>query len=79
MQPNDMYYLLDVTKDDLLKYGPMSRKDIEEFILTKYSEQPIKYFNENKRLKIFHPPSGISWAAHLSVVFRDDENNKTPA
>lgn len=77
MQPNEMYYLLDVTTDDLLKYGPMNRKDIEEFILRKYEEQPLKYFNQNKRLKIFHPPSGIHWSAELKVVFKSDETDKS--
>jgi len=72
---SDNYFLLDVTTDDLIKHGPMSRSSLEEFILKKFEDQPIKYFNETNRLKIFHPKSGLSWAAKLSIQFGKDETN----
>lgn len=68
----DNYFLLDITSDDLIKHGPMNRDSLEEFILKKFEDQPIKYFNENKRLKIFHPKSGLSWNAKLSIQFTND-------
>lgn len=72
MQPNDMYFLLDVTPEDINKFGPMTRKDMDEFILKKFEDQPLKYFNSNGRLKIFHPPSGLHWVAQLKVQFAND-------
>lgn len=71
--PNDVYYLVDVTPDDINKYGPMNRNDLEAFILKKFEDQPIQYFNQNNRLKIFHPKSGLHWVASLKIQFADDK------
>ena len=70
--PNDVYFLVDVTPEDIVKYGPMNRKDMEEFILRKFEDQPLKYFNQNNRLKIFHPKSGLHWVAELRIQFAND-------
>jgi hypothetical protein len=69
---HDDYFLIDVTVNDLIKHGPMNRDELEKFILSKFQDQPIKYFNENSRLKIFHPRSGKSWSPKLSITFDYD-------
>ena len=63
------YFLIDITEDSVFVDGPMTRIKLEEFIINKFQDQPLKYFNETNRLRIIHPKSGLQWAAKLGLQF----------
>jgi hypothetical protein len=42
--------LLEITNTEAKLYAPMGYRELNEFITTKYAEQPISYFNNDRRL-----------------------------
>ena len=55
----DLYVLIEINLDDIVKSNAMSYEMLWKYIMKKYEEQPIKYFNDSERLKIVHLKSGI--------------------
>lgn len=58
-QEEDLYVVLDITTTDVMKTMPMKKAYIMEYILQKFEEQPLKYFNETNRVKVVHLKSGL--------------------
>jgi hypothetical protein len=69
MSNSDMYVLIEVNLDDVMKTEPMNMDGILNYVLNKYAEQPIKYFNETQRLKVVHLKSGIIKNVNLVLEF----------
>jgi hypothetical protein len=69
MSNSDMYVLIEVNLDDVVKTEPMNMDGILNYILNKYAEQPIKYFNEMQRLRVVHLKSGIIKNVKLVLEF----------
>ncbi len=55
----DLYVLIEINLDDIVKSNAMSFDMIWKYIMKKYEDQPLKYFNDTERLKIVHLKSGI--------------------
>lgn len=55
----DLYVLIEINLEDVTKTNAMSFEMLWKYIVKKYEDQPIKYFNETGRLKIVHLKSGI--------------------
>lgn len=55
----DLYVLLDIGVNDVVKSVPMNKHFLKEYILNRFEEQPLKYFNNANRLKIVHLKSGL--------------------
>lgn len=64
---DDLYVLIEVNLDDVVKSNPMSYDMLWKYIVKKYEEQPIKYFNDTQRLKIIHLKSGVIKTVKLSI------------
>ena len=67
--PSDMYVLLEVNNDSVVTSQPMILDDVMASVLTKYGDQPLRYFNEYKRLKVIHLKSGTIKEVNLKVDF----------
>ncbi len=55
----DLYVLIEINLDDVVKSNAMSFEMLWKYIMKKYEEQPLKYFNDTERLKVVHLKSGI--------------------
>lgn len=64
---DDLYVLIEINLDDIVKTNPMSYDMIWKYIMKKYEEQPLKYFNDTQRLKIVHLKSGIIKTVKLVI------------
>lgn len=56
---DDLYVLIEINLDDVVKSNAMSYDMLWKYITKKYEEQPLKYFNDTERLKVVHLKSGI--------------------
>ena len=66
---NDLFVLMEINMDDVVKTEPLTMDGLLRYILEKYADQPIKYFNETQRLKIIHLKSGMIKEAKLVLDF----------
>lgn len=55
----DLYVLIEINLDDVVKSNAMSYEMLWKYIMKKYEDQPVKYFNDSERLKVVHLKSGI--------------------
>lgn len=44
--------LLEITATEAKVYAPMSRADLQRFIVAKFGHQPVSYFNADRRLYV---------------------------
>lgn len=56
---DDLYVLLEINLNDVEKTSPMTYDMLWKYIVKKYEDQPLKYFNETERLKVVHLKSGL--------------------
>ena len=63
----DLYVLIEINLDDIVKSNPMSYEMLWKYIVKKYEEQPLKYFNNTDRLKIVHLKSGIMKTVKIAL------------
>jgi hypothetical protein len=63
----DLYVLIEINLDDIVKSNPMSYDMLWKYIVKKYEEQPLKYFNNTDRLKIVHLKSGIMKTVKIAL------------
>lgn len=66
-QEEDLYVVLDITTTDVVKTMPMKKAYIMEYILQKFEDQPLKYFNETNRIKVVHLKSGLIKTLKLKI------------
>ena len=64
---DDMYVLIEINMDDVIKSTAMSYETMWKYILKRYENQPLKYFNEINRLKIVHLKSGVIKTLKLAL------------
>lgn len=64
---DDLYVLIEINLDDINKTNAMSYDMLWKYIVKKYEDQPLKYFNETQRLKIVHLKSGIIKTVKLTI------------
>lgn len=69
MSNDDLFVLVEINVDDVVKTEPMPMDGILRYILNRYADQPIRYFNETQRLKIIHLKSGMIKEAKLVLDF----------
>jgi len=62
---NDLYVVIEINLDDIVKSQPMTRAQVNEYILSNYADQPLKYFNESGRIQIIHLESASVKQAKL--------------
>lgn len=67
ISPNDLFQLIEVTVNGITQHEPCELPGIRELIIKYYGDQPLKYFNENKRLKVIHLKTGVVRDATLDV------------
>lgn len=63
----DLYVLVEINLDDVIKSNAMTYDMLWKYIIKRYEEQPIKYFNETERLKVIHLKSGVIKTVKLSL------------
>lgn len=44
--------LLDIGRDEAKVYAPMTPQELQQFITAKYADQPVSYFNSERRLYV---------------------------
>lgn len=59
MLAQDLYVLIEINLDDVIKSNAMTYDMMWKYIMKKYEDQPLKYFNEMDRIKVVHLKSGI--------------------
>jgi hypothetical protein len=65
----ELYVLIEINQDSVTSSEPMELETLTSHIVTKYNDQPLKYFNEYKRLKVIQLKSGKVRDAVLRVEF----------
>lgn len=64
---NDEFSLLEINKDGASTTSPMLLTEITKTILEKYADQPVRYFNEYRRIKVIHLKSGTIRDVNLKL------------
>ena len=64
---NDLFVLLEVNATGANLNEPKTLSEQSKDIIAKYGEQPLKYFNEYKRLKLIHLKSGTIKDVKLNI------------
>jgi hypothetical protein len=64
---DDLYVLIEINLDDIVKTNPMSYDMLWKYIVKKYEDQPLKYFNETQRLRVVHLKSGLIKTLRLTL------------
>jgi hypothetical protein len=67
--PNDLYVLLEINQEDVKKSAPMELDKLTDYITAQYGEQPLRYFNDYRRLKIIHLKTGEVRTAKVTIQF----------
>jgi hypothetical protein len=67
--PNDLYVLLEINQEDVKKTAPMELDKLTDYITAQYGEQPLRYFNDYRRLKIIHLKTGEVRTAKVTIQF----------
>lgn len=65
----DLFVLLEINMDDVVKSEALTMPDLTKYIMTKYKDQPLQYFNETGRLKVIHLKSGMMKNATFTLDF----------
>lgn len=68
--PNDMYVMMEVNTDGVKTSEPMDEGALTAHIIHKFMDQPLRFFNETKRLKVIHLKSGKVKDAALRIEFQ---------
>lgn len=55
---NDLFVLVEINNDGAVTSPSLPLREMNKHILDKYGDQPLRYFNEYKRLKLIHLKSG---------------------
>ena len=55
---SDLFVLVEINNDGAVTSPTMDLRQMNEHVVKIYGEQPLRYFNEYKRLKIIHLKSG---------------------
>jgi hypothetical protein len=66
----DLFVLMEVTQDGVTTSEPMQQDALSAYIAQKYGDQPLRYFNEYKRLKVIHLKSGKIKDAAVQIDFQ---------
>lgn len=69
ISPNDLFVVLEINNEGASTTEPMTQDNIVAHVALKYGEQPLKYFNEYKRLKIVHLKTGTVKDLKLAIDF----------
>jgi hypothetical protein len=64
---NDLYVVLEVNIDNVKTSEPMLVDDVDKYISLEYADQPIRYFNESRRIKIINLRTGDVRAARITI------------
>ena len=64
---NDQFVLLEVNANAATIGEPKTLPELSKEILDKYGEQPLKYFNEYRRLKLVHLKTGTVKDVNLKI------------
>ena len=64
---DDLYVLIEINLDDVVKSNAMSYELLWKYITKRYEDQPIRYFNEQDRLRIVHLKSGVVKTVKLAL------------
>ncbi len=67
--PDDLYVLLEINQEDVKKTAPMELNKLTEHIIAQYGDQPLRYFNDYRRLKIIHLKTGEVRTARVTIQF----------
>ena len=67
--PNDLYVALEINHDGVKQSEPLGLEALSTWIADRYKDQPLQYFNEQRRLKIVHLKSGDVKVAKLTIDF----------
>lgn len=64
---NDEYSLLEINQTGATTSAPMMLPEITRAIFEKYADQPVRYFNEYRRIKVIHLKSGTIRDVNLKI------------
>jgi len=64
---NDEYSLLEINQTGASASSPMLLPEITKAVLEKYADQPVRYFNEYRRIKVIHLKSGTIRDVNLKL------------
>ena len=67
--PNDYYVALEINHDGVKQSDPMNMDNLAVWLADRYKDQPLRYFNEHRRLKIVHLKTGDVKVAKLTIDF----------
>jgi hypothetical protein len=65
----DLFVLIEINNDDVKTTEPMTMDNLVSHASIKYGDQPLRYFNEHKRLKAIHLKSGMVKDLKLTIEF----------
>lgn len=68
--PLDLYVLLEVNQEGVTTSEAMDEAAMSAYIVNKYGDQPLRYFNDYKRLKVVHLKTGKVKDAALQILFQ---------
>ena len=64
---DDLYVLMEINLGDVKTTNAMSYQMLWQYIIKKYEEQPLKYFNDAGRLKVIHLKTGVIKTLKLTI------------
>jgi hypothetical protein len=67
IQDTDTFALLEINQNEATITEPKTLAEITALILEKYADQPLRYFNEYKRIKVVHLKSGTIRDINLKI------------
>lgn len=65
----DNYQIVEINNEGSTLSEVMNLDECSKYIITKYKDQPLMYFNEYKRLKIIHLKTGTVKDVSLQIDF----------
>jgi hypothetical protein len=69
ISPHDLFQIIEITQEGVVTSEAMPQDKIILYVVQKYGEQPLKYFNDYKRLKIVHLKTGTVKDLKLAIDF----------
>ena len=65
----DLFVCLEINNDEAKTSEPMTMDNLINHVVLKYGDQPLRYFNDYKRIKVIHLKSGMVKDMKVTIEF----------
>ena len=65
----DLFVCLEINNEEAKTSEPMTKDNLINHVVLKYGDQPLRYFNDYKRLKAIHLKSGVVKDLKVTIDF----------